>query len=175
ILRRLRRSGRASSWWPARGVCLSWVLRGVFQLEDCGTRRGRWAQKGHGAGRNPRREGGLRSPFDPPLEAVASPNLVKYFKSGAYPVRTDHAVLLGKDKKTLQREKSVVLQQEIQLLTLHVEQLHQLYQEAVCDSSQTEEKLLEQKKSLQFSEGKSAVDNFFQGRWDLEKKKGRLH
>ncbi|XP_027717178.1 coiled-coil domain-containing protein 170-like isoform X2 [Vombatus ursinus] len=67
--------------------------------------------------------------------------------------------------------KTNVLLQEIQLLTLQVEQLHQLYQEAVCDSPQTEEKIREQK-SLKFSEGKCATDDFFQGRWDLEKKKG---
>ncbi|XP_043837501.1 coiled-coil domain-containing protein 170-like [Dromiciops gliroides] len=68
--------------------------------------------------------------------------------------------------------KTDVLQQEVQLLTRQVEQLHQLYQEAVCDSSQTEEKPLEQKKATKLSEGTIATDDFFQGKWDLDKKKG---
>ncbi|XP_074092381.1 uncharacterized protein LOC141522917 [Macrotis lagotis] len=69
------------------------------------------------------------------------------------------------------RYKTDVLQQEIQLLTRQVEQLHQLCQEVVCHSSQSEEKFLEQKKSLKISEGKSATDYLFQGNWNLDKKK----
>ncbi|KAM9061982.1 coiled-coil domain-containing protein 170 [Sarcophilus harrisii] len=68
--------------------------------------------------------------------------------------------------------KTDVFQQEIQLLTRQIEQLHQLYQEAVCDSSQTEEKHLEQKKSLKLWEQIGATDDFFQGKWDFDKKKG---
>ncbi|XP_074048893.1 uncharacterized protein LOC141492350 [Macrotis lagotis] len=67
--------------------------------------------------------------------------------------------------------KTDVLQQEIQLRTRQVEQLHQLYQEVVCHSSQSEEKFLEQTKFLKFSEGKSATDDLFQGNWNLDKKK----
>ncbi|XP_074052224.1 uncharacterized protein LOC141495144 [Macrotis lagotis] len=67
--------------------------------------------------------------------------------------------------------KADVLQQVIQLRTQQVEQLHQLYQEVVCHSSQSEEKFLEQKKSLKISEGKSAADYLFQGNWNLDKKK----
>ncbi|XP_068959824.1 uncharacterized protein MCAP_0864-like [Petaurus breviceps papuanus] len=68
--------------------------------------------------------------------------------------------------------KTDVLQSEIQLLTHQLEQLYQLYKEAVCHSSQTEKKLREQNKCHNFSKGKNATDDFFQRRRDLDKKEG---
>uniref|UniRef100_G3VEQ1 Coiled-coil domain containing 170 n=1 Tax=Sarcophilus harrisii TaxID=9305 RepID=G3VEQ1_SARHA len=44
-----------------------------------------------------------QSSFDPPLEAVSSPNHMLYFKRGADPVHTDYAALLVKNK-SLQTE-----------------------------------------------------------------------
>uniref|UniRef100_A0A5F8GKS7 Coiled-coil domain containing 170 n=1 Tax=Monodelphis domestica TaxID=13616 RepID=A0A5F8GKS7_MONDO len=67
-----------------------------------------------------------------------------------------------------------ILQEEIGLLTQQIEHLHQLYQEALCNSSQAEERFLEQKKSLKLSEEKTTTHDSFQERWDLEKKKVRL-
>uniref|UniRef100_F7BKS4 Coiled-coil domain containing 170 n=1 Tax=Monodelphis domestica TaxID=13616 RepID=F7BKS4_MONDO len=64
-----------------------------------------------------------------------------------------------------------ILQEEIGLLTQQIEHLHQLYQEALCNSSQAEERFLEQKKSLKLSEEKTTTHDSFQERWDLEKKK----
>ncbi|XP_014639772.1 PREDICTED: coiled-coil domain-containing protein 170-like [Ceratotherium simum simum] len=63
------------------------------------------------------------------------------------------------------------LQQEIQMLTQRLEQLHQHCEDAAQESSQTEEKCKEQKKSLKHLEGKIALKDFFQGRFDLDRKK----
>ncbi|XP_044517940.1 coiled-coil domain-containing protein 170-like [Gracilinanus agilis] len=67
--------------------------------------------------------------------------------------------------------KTDILQEEIRLLTQQIDHLHQLYQEALYNSSQAEEKFLEQKKFLKLSEEKPAAHDSFQERWDLEMNK----
>ncbi|XP_037690965.1 coiled-coil domain-containing protein 170-like [Choloepus didactylus] len=66
------------------------------------------------------------------------------------------------------------LQQEIQMLTKQLEQLHHLYEEVVQESSQAEEKYRERKKSLKRLEGKIDVNDFFQGRLDFDRNKQAL-
>ncbi|XP_058150915.1 coiled-coil domain-containing protein 170-like isoform X2 [Dasypus novemcinctus] len=68
------------------------------------------------------------------------------------------------------KSKTEDLQQEIQILTKQLEELHHLYEETV-QSSQAEEKYREQKKSLKCLEGKIDINDFFQGTLDFDKNK----
>ncbi|XP_003408558.1 coiled-coil domain-containing protein 170-like [Loxodonta africana] len=63
------------------------------------------------------------------------------------------------------------LRQEIQTLNKRLEQLHHLYEGAIRESSQTEEKCREEKKSLKRLEGKIAINDLFQGSVALDRKK----
>ncbi|XP_004371161.1 coiled-coil domain-containing protein 170-like [Trichechus manatus latirostris] len=63
------------------------------------------------------------------------------------------------------------LQQEIQILNKRMEQLHHLYEEVIQESSQAEEKCREEKKSLKCLEGKIAINDLFQAKVDLDRKK----
>ncbi|XP_076978521.1 coiled-coil domain-containing protein 170-like isoform X2 [Tamandua tetradactyla] len=63
------------------------------------------------------------------------------------------------------------LQQEIQMLTKQLEQLHHLYEEVVQESSQAEEKYREPKNTLKRLEGKIDINDFFQGRLDFDRNK----
>ncbi|XP_064230999.1 coiled-coil domain-containing protein 170-like [Aotus nancymaae] len=73
------------------------------------------------------------------------------------------------EKSWKSRTKS--LQQEIQMLTKQLEQLHHLYEEVAQESSQAEEKCWEQKRSLKRQERKISINDFFQERLDLYRKK----
>nr|XP_021524742.1 coiled-coil domain-containing protein 170-like isoform X2 [Aotus nancymaae] len=73
------------------------------------------------------------------------------------------------EKSWKSRTKS--LQQEIQMLTKQLEQLHHLYEEVAQESSQAEEKCWEQKRPLKRQERKISINDFFQERLDLYRKK----
>ncbi|XP_012633146.3 coiled-coil domain-containing protein 170-like isoform X2 [Microcebus murinus] len=60
---------------------------------------------------------------------------------------------------------------DLQMFTKRLEQLHYLYKDTAQKSSQTEEKYWEQKRPLKHLEGKIEINDFFQGRLDLDKKK----
>ncbi|XP_023382531.1 coiled-coil domain-containing protein 170-like [Pteropus vampyrus] len=64
------------------------------------------------------------------------------------------------------------LQQEIQMLTKQLEQLHHHHEEAAAQESyQTEEKYREQRRPLKRLEGKIAINDFVQGRLDSDRNK----
>ncbi|XP_006864694.1 PREDICTED: coiled-coil domain-containing protein 170-like [Chrysochloris asiatica] len=63
------------------------------------------------------------------------------------------------------------LQQEIQMLNKQLERLHHLYEEAIREAPQAEEKYREEKKALKRMEGKIAINDFFQGKVYLDRKK----
>nr|XP_023483659.1 coiled-coil domain-containing protein 170 isoform X3 [Equus caballus]XP_023483661.1 coiled-coil domain-containing protein 170 isoform X3 [Equus caballus] len=63
------------------------------------------------------------------------------------------------------------LQQEIQMLTKWLEHLHQHGKAAAQESPHTEEKRREQKRPLKYLEGKIDLNDFFQGRFDLDRNK----
>nr|XP_044629663.1 coiled-coil domain-containing protein 170-like isoform X2 [Equus asinus] len=63
------------------------------------------------------------------------------------------------------------LQQEIQMLTKRLEHLHQHGKAAAQESPDTEEKRREQKRPLKCLEGKIDLNDFFQGRFDLDRNK----
>ncbi|XP_036073657.1 coiled-coil domain-containing protein 170 isoform X1 [Rousettus aegyptiacus] len=64
------------------------------------------------------------------------------------------------------------LQQEIQMLTKQLDQLHHHHEEAAAqESSQTEEKYREQRRPLKRLEGKIAINDFVQGRLDSDRNK----
>ncbi|XP_074183476.1 uncharacterized protein LOC109448241 [Rhinolophus sinicus] len=64
------------------------------------------------------------------------------------------------------------LQQEIQMLTKQLEQLnHHQEEETIQKLTQTEEKYREQRRPLKRLEGKIAINDFFQGRLDLDRNK----
>ncbi|KAG8511695.1 Coiled-coil domain-containing protein 170, partial [Galemys pyrenaicus] len=63
------------------------------------------------------------------------------------------------------------LQQEIQMLTERLDQLHQHYKACAHKLSQTEKKCREQKRPLKHLEGKTATTDFFQGRSELDRDK----
>ncbi|XP_069343657.1 coiled-coil domain-containing protein 170-like isoform X2 [Eulemur rufifrons] len=69
------------------------------------------------------------------------------------------------------KSKTKDLQPKIQMFTKRLEQLHYLYKDTAQESSQTEEKYWEQKRPLKHLEGKVAINDFFQWRLDLDKKK----
>uniref|UniRef100_A0A667G525 Coiled-coil domain-containing protein 170-like n=1 Tax=Lynx canadensis TaxID=61383 RepID=A0A667G525_LYNCA len=67
--------------------------------------------------------------------------------------------------------KTAGLQQEIQMLTKRLEQLCGHSEEAVGEFSQMEERQREQKRPLKRMEGNTAINDFFQERLELNRKK----
>ncbi|KAM9201954.1 coiled-coil domain-containing protein 170-like [Dugong dugon] len=77
---------------------------------------------------------------------------------------------IGANKQSW-KSRTEGLQQEIQILNKRLEQLRHLYEEVIQESSQAEEKCREEKKSLKCLEGKIAINDLFQGKVDLDRKK----
>jgi len=69
-------------------------------------------------------------------------------------------------------QKTEALQQEIQMLTKRLEQLHHLYEEAGEGSPHTEENYMEQKRPLGYLDAKVSVNCSLRG-LDVGRKKGR--
>uniref|UniRef100_A0A8D2HIP6 Uncharacterized protein n=1 Tax=Urocitellus parryii TaxID=9999 RepID=A0A8D2HIP6_UROPR len=63
------------------------------------------------------------------------------------------------------------LQQEIQMLTKQLEQLHQIYEETAQESPQGGENYREQKKPLKRLDGNIGINDFFQRKSDLDRNK----
>uniref|UniRef100_A0A8D2AF13 Uncharacterized protein n=1 Tax=Sciurus vulgaris TaxID=55149 RepID=A0A8D2AF13_SCIVU len=63
------------------------------------------------------------------------------------------------------------LQQEIQMLTKQLEQLHQIYEEAAQEAPQSGENYREQKRPLKRLDGNIGINDFFQRKLDLDRNK----
>uniref|UniRef100_I3N1U7 Coiled-coil domain-containing protein 170-like n=1 Tax=Ictidomys tridecemlineatus TaxID=43179 RepID=I3N1U7_ICTTR len=69
------------------------------------------------------------------------------------------------------KSKAEGLQQEIQMLTKQLEQLHQIYEETTQESPQGGENYREQKKPLKRLDGNIGINDFFQRKSDLDRNK----
>ena len=71
-------------------------------------------------------------------------------------------------------QRAEVLQQEIQMLTKRLEKQSHHSEETARGLSDTEEKYMEQKRPLKCLEGKTAINDLFQGKLDLDMDKVRI-
>ncbi|XP_047719497.1 coiled-coil domain-containing protein 170-like isoform X2 [Prionailurus viverrinus] len=86
---------------------------------------------------------------------------------------THHMNMKGQEDSldSFMMKRTAGLQQEIQMLTKRLEQLCGHSEEAVGEFSQMEERQREQKRPLKRMEGNTAINDFFQERLELNRKK----